>query len=89
MFVIPFHWNLERQGALPMVEATGTTPSAGGEFILLQNAVNMIEKAGEFKGIPYPSTYRPSDSSPVTVSCALVFPSIEERDNFVKTITSK
>ncbi len=89
MFIVPFYWNIRRKGILPIIEATGTTPAKDREFVLLQNAVEIIEKASEFRGIPIQDTYHPANSSLVTVSFSLIFPSDKELDSFIGTITNR
>ncbi len=86
---IPISWTFQRKGIMPIIEVKGQSPAKEGEFILIQNAVEIIEKANEFKGIPYQNTPSPSNGFSLTVSFSLIFPSDKELTSFREIIQQR
>ena len=87
--MIPVSWTFQRKSIMPIIEAKGESPVKEGEFIMIQNAVEMVEKASEFKGVPYQNPPSTSISFSVTVLFSLIFPSDKELTNFMEVIQQK
>lgn len=89
MMMIPISWSFQRKSIMPVIEAKGESPAKESEFIMIQNAVEMIEKASEFKGIPYQNPPSPSNNFSLTVSFSLIFPSDKELTSFMEAIQQR
>ena len=89
MMITPINWQLWREGSMPIIEAKCESPVKETEFVIIQSAVQMIDLASKFKGVPYqfysckPSTFQ------LTVGFALIFPSSEYLTNFIQAIHQK
>ena len=89
MMMIPISWSFRRKDFLPIIEAKGESPAKESEFFMIQKAVEIIEKASEFKGVPYQGTPGTSNNFYLTVSFSLIFPSDQELSNFMEAIRKR
>lgn len=90
MMIVPVSWSFQRNDILPIIEAKGESPAKESESIMIQYAVEMVQKASEFKGVPYqvPPCLQTSNAL-VNVSFSLIFPSDRELANFMEAIQKK
>ncbi len=89
MMMIPVSWSFQRKSVIPIIEVKGESPAKESEFIMIQNAVEMIQKANEFKGIPYQNPPSPSNNFLLTVSFSLIFPSDKDLTSFMEAIRQR
>lgn len=81
-------WYLRRKDLMPIVEAKGDFLIAGiapdiVQCVLIQSAIELIDKASNFKGRPYPNKPCIPTTNTFSVSLSLVFPSEADLYNFV------
>lgn len=86
MRMIPVSWSFRQKSVMPIIEVKGESPAKESELIMIQNAVEIIEKASEFKGIPYQNSPSPSNNFSLTVSFSPIFPSDQDLTSFMETI---
>ena len=73
MKILPIRWSFQRNRYIPVVDAKGESPAKESEFFMVQQAVEMIEMASKFKGIPYKNLPASSNNTSLTVSFSLFF----------------
>ena len=86
---VPFTWSFRQENALPIINIVGNSPIKGSEPVLLRGAVEIIEKAGEFKGIPYPNSSCNENNLSLAVYFSLIFPSNNEISSFMEYIQKR
>ena len=86
------YWSICRKSFLPLAEINGkisehqnNIPMKIAEMDLLSNAINIIEKANNFRGILYYYDNYPQtlEDSPLVITFSILFPSEKELFNFV------
>ena len=79
-------WCLSQHTVVPILEIRGSCVEEGTEGILLRQAVQLIERAERFKGIPYTTVSNirvRSKKEKVIVKFALIFPNEQKLERFV------
>lgn len=89
MMKIPISWSFQRKSIMPIIEAKGESLVKGREHFVIQAAIQMIEKASEFKGRPYSNMPSFSTTSVFSVSFSLIFPSETDITNFMEFLQKK
>ncbi|HJA42062.1 MAG TPA: hypothetical protein H9667_11235 [Firmicutes bacterium] len=74
---------------MPIIEAKGESAAKESEPFIIQNAIEMIEKASEYKGRPYPDMPSFPSTSNFSVSFSLIFPSEADINSFMEFLKSK
>ena len=86
MLIVPTSWSFKRATLLPLLVVMGECAIPKTEMILLDKAIDLIEKAEKFKGIPYPTDSIKFESQFVSVNFSVLFPSDKELEAFMETI---
>ena len=90
MTYVPIDWTFEKKsGLFPVMEAKGRSPSRECEQTMLQDVLEVVWLAREFKGIPYPKIPQPcklEGDIEITVSFSILFPTEEDIDSFMDAI---
>jgi len=89
MMMIPVSWSFQRKSIMPIIEARGESAAKDSEPFVIQHAIQMIEKASEFKGRPYPNMPSFPATNHFTVSFSLIFPSETDITNFMEFLQKK
>ena len=84
MMGIPIIWTFQRTSIMPIIEAKGECDIKESEPFVIQNAIEIIEKASEFKGKPYSNIPNIPCTSKFSVSFSLIFPSELDLANFIE-----
>ena len=74
---------------MPILKVTGTSLDPGIEHILLKSAVDFIEIAQKFNGVPYDSTPPEQSGAPLAVSFTLLFKTQNDLLNFTKNFKNE
>ncbi len=90
MTYVPIDWTFEKKsGLFQVMEARGRSPSRECEQTMLQDVLEVVCLAREFKGIPYPKIPQPcklEGDIEITVSFSILFPTEEDIDSFMDAI---
>ena len=91
IMIIPISWSFQRKTNLPILEIKGESTENLSEPIMINMAVEMIESAEKFKGIPLPEETNSFQNSQyaLTVSFSLIFPTSKELNSFMESIKKK
>ena len=84
--LIPVNWSFERKGILPLVEVRAESQEKAIEPYMIHRAVEIIDRASQFKGIPYQNQPSLSNNFALTISFSLFFPSNKEATSFMEAI---
>ena len=85
--IIPVSWSFQRQNYMPIIEVRGESSIKESEPIMLLEATELIEKAGQYKGIPYQEGPCPlSSECNIMVYFSILFPSDKELNNYMESI---
>jgi len=82
--MIPIKWSFQRKSILPIIEAIGKSEVKYSEPFLIQNAIEIIEKAEKYKGKPYPNNPHLPSNSPLSISLSIIFPSETDINNYME-----
>lgn len=82
-------WSFEQRSIMPILKVTGTSLDPGIEHILLKSAVDFIEIAQKFNGVPYDSTPPEQSGAPLAVSFTLLFKTQNDLLNFTKNFKNE
>ena len=91
MTYVPIDWTFEKKsgGLFPVMEARGESPSRECEQTMLQDVLEVVCLAREFKGIPYPKIpqhCKLEGDIEITVSFSILFPTEGDIDSFMDAI---
>ena len=86
--LIPVMWSFRRKNIMPIVEVKGESQVEIGEFFMIHQAVEIIEKARVFKGIPCQDPPSQPNEVKLTVYFSLIFPSEKELASFMEDINN-
>ncbi len=89
MMIIPINWQLRQEGSMPIIEAKCESPVKETEFVIIQSAVQMIDLASKFKGVPYQLYSCKPSNFQLTIGFALIFPSNQDITSFIQAIHQK
>lgn len=89
MMMIPVNWIFQRKSMMPIIEAKGESATTESEPFVIQNAIEMIDKASEFKGKPYPNMPSFPNTSKISVSFSFIFPSEADITSFMEFLKEK
>ena len=82
-------WSFEQRNIMPILKVTGTSLDTGIEHILLKSAVDFIETAQKFNGVPYESTPPEHSGAPLAVSFTLLFKTQGDLLNFTENFKNE
>ena len=85
MGTLPIRWAFKRKSIMPIVDVIGECDILEGEDVIVLRALDFIEKAGEFKGVPYQISPIKSNY-PLSISFGLLFPSEEKIVSFLEWV---
>ena len=74
---------------MPIIEAKGESEVKDSEPFVIQNAIDIIEKASEFKGKPLSNMPSFPSTSNFAVLLSLIFPSEVDLANFMEFLEKK
>lgn len=86
MMIFPVRWSWKRKSLMPIIEAKAESPLKEAVLIMVHEAVEMIDMASEYKGVPCSVYSLPVNDISVTVSFSLIFPSEKELTSFMEDI---
>lgn len=90
MTYVPIDWTFEKKsGLFPVMEARGESPSRECEQTMLQDVLEVVSLAREFKGIPYPKIPQPcklEGDIEIIVNFSILFPTEGDIDSFMDAI---
>ena len=89
MMMIPIRWSFQWKSMMPIIEAKGESATNESENFVIQSAIEIIEKASEFKGRPYSNMPSFPSTSNFFVSFSLIFPSDVDLANFMEFLQKK
>jgi len=78
-------WCFKRTSVIPILDCIGEADSRIVEPFLFETAINYIEQAKKFKGIPVQGNI-PQTKSRIAIYFSLQFPSEKEFSEFTKAI---
>ena len=83
---VPIKWYFQRKSVMPILEAKSDFEIKESEPIVIKTAIEIIDKASEFQGRPYPNMpcFPTSNTFSFSVSFSLVFPSETNLFNFLE-----
>ena len=86
MNIARIEWKFEQGTLLPIVRVYATTTEISINSLLLLKAVELIENANKFDGVPALSHEIPNLQKPLMVSFTLVFKNHKRAQEFLQTI---
>lgn len=89
MMIVPVNWSFQRKSILPIIEAIGKSKVKDSEPILIQNAIEIIKKAEEFNGKPYPCKPNYSTTNSISISLSIIFPTEEDIKNYMEFLQKR
>ena len=81
-------WMFKRSGSLPILNAVGgcNETDKEAESILIGTAVEYIDKAGDFNGIPHGINPKFSNGNNMEISFSIMFPNENDILEFIKSL---
>ena len=89
MMIIPINWSFQRKNIMPFLEAKCENSILLSQNIIIKSAVDIIESAQKFNGVPFSSPPTFQSKSAIAVSFSLIFSSETDFNNFWKFIHTK
>lgn len=86
MNIARIEWKFEQGTLLPIIRVCATTTETSIYSLLLLKAVELIENANKFDGVPALSHEIPNIQKPLMVSFTLVFKNHQRAQEFLQTI---
>ena len=82
-------WSFEQRNIMPILKVTGTSLDTGIEHILLKSAVDFIEIAQKYNGVPYEPSPPESSGAPLAVSFSLLFKTQNDLISFTQNFKNQ
>ena len=81
-------WMFRRSGSLPILNAVGgcNEKDKEAEIILIGTAVEYIDKAGDFNGIPHAISPNFANIANMEIAFSIMFPTENDIQEFTKTL---
>ena len=86
MNIARIEWHFEQGTLLPLVRVCATTTELSLKPLLLSKAVDLIEKAYKFDGVPALSHEIPNHNQTLMVSFTLTFKNHKRAQEFLQTL---
>lgn len=86
MNIARIEWKFEQGTLFPIIRVYATTTETSIYSLLLLKAVELIENANKFDGVPALSHEIPNIQKPLMVSFTLVFKNHKRAQEFLQTI---